>query len=228
VQAMIASQRRLFHDVSHELRSPLARMEAAVGLARQSPERVETSLDRIERESRRLDALVGEVLTLARLDSGVDDEAPQPTDLAALLASVVDDARFEGERTGVAVSSTAPETLPMRARADDLLRAFDNVVRNALRFAPAGSTIDITLKVSGDGKFALLTVDDKGPGLRPDELDSVFRRFVRADSGSTGTGFGLGLAIAERAVRAHDGTIEASNRPEGGLRIAITLPLGKS
>ncbi|HYS13515.1 MAG TPA: histidine kinase dimerization/phospho-acceptor domain-containing protein, partial [Burkholderiaceae bacterium] len=148
VQAMIASQRRLFHDVSHELRSPLARMEAAVGLARQSPERIEASLERIERESRRLDALVGEVLTLARLDSGVDDEAPQPTDLAALLATVVDDARFEGETTGVAVSCVAPETLPMRARADDLLRVFDNVVRNALRFAPAGSTVDIALKVS--------------------------------------------------------------------------------
>jgi two-component system OmpR family sensor kinase len=225
VQAMIASQRQLFHDVSHELRSPLARMEAAVGLARRSPERVEASLERIERESRRLDALVGEVLTLARLDSGVDDEAPQPTDLAALLATVVDDARFEGERTGVAVSCDAPATLPMRARADDLLRAFDNVVRNALRFAPRGSAIDIALKVSGDGKRAIFTVDDKGPGLRPDELDSVFRRFVRADGSSDGTGFGLGLAIAERAVRAHDGSIEASNRPEGGLRIAISVPL---
>jgi two-component system OmpR family sensor kinase len=225
VQAMIASQRRLFHDVSHELRSPLARMEAAVGLARQSPERIEASLERIERESRRLDALVGEVLTLARLDSGVDDEAPQPTDLAALLATVVDDARFEGETTGVAVSCVAPETLPMRARADDLLRVFDNVVRNALRFAPAGSTVDIALKVSADGKRATLTVDDNGPGLRPEELDGVFRRFVRADGVSNGTGFGLGLAIAERAVRAHDGTIEASNRPGGGLRIAIVLPL---
>jgi len=97
VQAMIASQRRLFHDVSHELRSPLARMEAARGPCAAEPERIEASLERIERESRRLDALVGEVLTLARLDSGVDDEAPQPTDLAALLATVVDDARFEGE-----------------------------------------------------------------------------------------------------------------------------------
>ena len=225
VQAMIASQRRLFHDVSHELRSPLARMEAAVGLARQSPERIETSLDRIERESRRLDALVGEVLTLARLDSGVDEEEPQTVDLVALLATVVDDARFEGERDGVTVSCKTPETLPMRGRADDLLRAFDNVVRNALRFAPAGSTVDIALAVSNDRKRAILTVDDKGPGLRPDQLDSVFRRFVRADGGTSGTGFGLGLAIAERAVRAHDGTIEASNRPEGGLRMAIILPL---
>ncbi|HTT11369.1 MAG TPA: ATP-binding protein [Burkholderiaceae bacterium] len=225
VQAMIASQRQLFHDVSHELRSPLARMEAALGLARQSPERVEASLERIERESRRLDALVGEVLTLARLDSGVDDEAPQPTDLAALLASVVDDARFEGERIGVEVSCDAPARLPIRARADDLLRAFDNIVRNALRFAPRGSTIDIALRTSDDGKRAILTVDDKGPGLQPDELDTVFRPFVRANGGSNGTGFGLGLAIAERAVRAHDGTIEASNRPAGGLRIAITLPL---
>jgi len=225
VQAMIASQRSLFHDVSHELRSPLARLEAAVGLARQSPERVEASLERIERESRRLDALVDEVLTLARLESGVDDEAPQPTDLAALVATVVDDARFEGQRSGISVTCDAPETLPMRARADDLLRAFDNIVRNALRFAPAGSTVDIALKVSGDGRQAIFTVDDKGPGLRPEEIDSVFRPFVRADAGSSGTGFGLGLAIAERAVRLHDGRIEASNRPGGGLRVAITLPL---
>jgi two-component system OmpR family sensor kinase len=228
VQSMIASQRRLFHDVSHELRSPLARMEAAVGLARQSPERIEGSLERIERESRRLDALVGEVLALARLDSGVDEEAMQPTDLAALLDTVVDDARFEGESARVAVSYEGPEALPMRARPDALLRAFDNVVRNALRFAPPGSTVAITLGKSADGRRAVLTVDDSGPGLRPDQLDSVFRRFVRADGGSSGTGYGLGLAIAERAVRVHDGTIEASNRPEGGLRIAITLPLGAS
>jgi two-component system OmpR family sensor kinase len=123
------------------------------------------------------------------------------------------------------VSCDAPETLPIRARADDLLRAFDNVVRNALRFAPAGSTIDIALQVSGDGRKAIFTVDDKGPGLRPEEIDSVFRPFVRAEAGNGGTGFGLGLAIAERAVRAHDGRIEASNRSGGGLRIAITLPL---
>ncbi len=228
VQAMIASQRRLFHDVSHELRSPLARMEAAVGLARQRPDRIETSLDRIEGESRRLDALVGEVLTLARLDSGVDDEAPQPVDLAALLGSVVDDARFEGESAKVAVSYEGPETLPMRARPDALLRAFDNVVRNALRFAPEGSTVAIRLVRSADGKRAVLTVDDSGPGLLPEQLDSVFRRFVRVGGESGGTGFGLGLAIAERAVRAHEGSIEASNRAQGGLRIAITLPLQAS
>jgi len=155
VQAMIASQRR-----------PVSRRLARIALAARAhgsgrgpcaaePEAIEASLERIERESRRLDALVGEVLTLARLDSGVDDEAPQPTDLAALLATVVDDARFEGETTGVAVSCVAPETLPMRARADDLLRVFDNVVRNALRFAPAGSTVDIALKVSADGNAPL-------------------------------------------------------------------------
>ena len=85
--------------------------------------------------------------------------------------------------------------------------------------------MEIALQVTSDGKHARLTVDDQGPGLRPEELDSVFRRFVRADGSGGGTGFGLGLAIAERAVRAHDGTIEASNRPQGGLRIAITLPL---
>ncbi len=229
VQAMIASQRRLFHDVSHELRSPLARMEAAVGLARQSPERVEASLERIERESRRLDALVGEVLTLARLDSGVDEEPMQTADLAQIVTTVADDARFEGEATSVAVRYEGPDTLPMRARPDALLRAFDNVVRNALRFAPAGSEIVITLAPTHDGRRAVLTFDDSGPGLRPDQLDNVFRRFVRAGGESAGgsgaTGYGLGLAIAERAVRAHEGTIEASNRPEGGLRIAITLPL---
>ena len=228
VQSMIASQRRLFHDVSHELRSPLARMEAAVGLARQSPERIEASLERIERESRRLDALVGEVLTLARLDSGVDEEPPQPIDLAALLGTVVDDARFEGESANVAVSYSGPDTLPMRARPDALLRAFDNIVRNALRFAPPGSTVAIALEKGTDGKRAVITVDDSGPGLRSEQLDSVFRRFVRASGENSGTGFGLGLAIAERAVRAHAGTIEASNRPEGGLRIAITLPLAAS
>ena len=221
LQTLMSSQRRLLHDVSHELRSPLARLQAAIGLARQDPARLEGSLDRIEREATRLDELVGEVLTLARLEGGSHRSSPQKTDLADLVASIGEDARFEAEASGRRLHVVVPEGLIVEGNAELLHRAVENVVRNAVKYTGEGTEVSVALRA--EAGRALLTVADRGPGLPEAELARVFEPFYRAP-GSAGKGFGLGLAIAQLAVQAHGGTIRAVNAPEGGLRVEISLP----
>jgi two-component system OmpR family sensor kinase len=227
LQMLVAAQRRLLHDVSHELRSPLARLQAAIGLVRQDPARLEASLERIEREVARLDALVGEVLTLARLEGGTAAGALETVDLADLVANIAADARFEAEASGRKVQLESADSVPVRGRAELLHRAVENVVRNAVKYTTAGSTVEIRLATAGDGRQALLSVRDHGPGIAAHELDRIFVPFYRSGSGAGGEGFGLGLAIAQAAVVAHGGGIRAENAQGGGLRIEIQLPLAQ-
>jgi two-component system, OmpR family, sensor kinase len=225
LQSLVSAQRRLLHDVSHELRSPLARLQAAVGLARQDPAKIEATLERIERETSRLDAMVGEILTLARLESRTAPPAKESVDFAHLVASIAEDARFEAEassrRLTVNISGDA------RVTGDPALlhRAVENVVRNAVKFTGAGTAVGVSLTTLE--KRALLTVTDHGPGIAPDDLQKVFEPFYRA-AGTDASGFGLGLAIAQRAVEAHGGKIRASNVAAGGLCVEIELPLARS
>ncbi|HEX2198102.1 MAG TPA: ATP-binding protein, partial [Burkholderiales bacterium] len=221
LQKLVAAQRRLLHDVSHELRSPLARLQAAVGLIRQDPGRLEASLERIEREVARLDALVGEVLTLARLEGGTAAGAVATVDLADLVANVAADARFEAEAAGRGVRLDSIEELQVPGRAELLHRAVENVVRNAVKHTGAGTTVEIGL--SRTAHQAQLSVRDRGPGVGAEHLERIFEPFYRAGS----SGFGLGLAIAQRAILAHGGTIRAQNAPEGGLLVEIQLPLAQ-
>lgn len=215
LQKLVGAQRRLLHDVSHELRSPLARLQAAVGLLRQDPGRLEGSLERIEREVARLDALVGEVLALARLEGGTTAGALETVDLAEIVASVAADARFEAEAAGRKVELESVEERKLRGRAELLHRAVENVVRNAVRHTAPGTAVEIRLTRES------LTVRDHGPGVDPEQLPRLFEPFYRAGGGA---GFGLGLAIAQGAVLAHGGTIRAENAPGGGLRVEIQLP----
>jgi two-component system OmpR family sensor kinase len=223
LQKLVAAQRRLLHDVSHELRSPLARLQAAIGLLRQDPAKLEASLERIEREVARLDALVGEVLTLARLEGGTAGGSPQPLELADLVANVAADARFEAEAAGRTVRLESADKVPVLGRAELLHRAVENVVRNAVKYTAEGSAVEIRL--SADGRRALLTVRDHGPGIPPGDIDRVFEPFYRARGSTAAGGFGLGLAIARRAIAAHDGSIRARNAEGGGLLVEIELPL---
>ncbi len=216
-------QRRLLHDVSHEIRSPLARLHAAIDLARQQPERLEISLDRIEREGARLDEMVGELLTLSRLEAGMADTRRERMDLADLVGMVVEDARFEAEVQGRRVEFAAPVPAPVRCGAELLHRAVENVVRNALRFSPPGGVIDIRVEQAGPGRVAVV-VRDGGPGVPAAHLEAIFDPFYRVENGQGGAGFGLGLALARRAVEAHGGVIRAANRPGGGLEVHIELP----
>lgn len=216
----VRAQRRLLHDVSHELRSPLARLGVAVELARRRPDRIQEALDRIEREGQRLDRLIGEVLTLARLeDSG--DELEDYFDLLELLRVIRDDVAFEADAVGVDVELRIPDLaeLVVRGNAELLHRAVENVVRNALKHAEGSRRIDLTLDELDDR--VRICVRDHGLGTDAESLESFFEPFSR---GRGSSGFGLGLAIARRAVEVHGGSIDARSHPGGGVEVRIDLP----
>jgi len=223
LQNLVSAQRRLLHDVSHELRSPLARLQAAIGLVRQSPQKLDASLERIEREATRLSELVGEVLTLARLESV--NPAAEPVELAEVVASVAEDARFEAQAAGRDVSFHGVGGAIVRGRAELLHRAVENVVRNAVKYTAPGSIVDIAMRLEVNPPRAVVSITDRGPGIAPEELGRIFEPFYRGGSDAGGAqGFGLGLAIAQRAIEAHGGQIRAANVEGGGLRMEIALP----
>ena len=223
LQKLIGAQRRLLHDVSHELRSPLARLQAAVGLVRQDPSRLEASIERIERETCRVDELVGQLLTLARLEAGSRDVHEEQVDLVELAAAIADDAGFEAESLGRGLHFDGRGEARASVRIEQIQRAFDNVIRNALKFTPPGAGVDVQAAV-GEGGF-VLRVEDRGPGVAEADLEAIFEPFHRGGNGHTTGGFGLGLAIARRAVEAHGGRIRVTNRAGGGLCVEIFLPL---
>lgn len=228
IQALVESQRRLLRDVSHELRSPLARLQAALGLARRHSEgRAVNELNRIEREAERLNELIGEVLSLARLASGDGDMERGPVGLGALLESVAADARFEAGQSGRRVELVQCEPLTVTGNAELLYRAIENVVRNALRYTAESSAVELALVRAADGPNALVTVRDHGPGIDEALMHKVFEPFFRASDARDreSGGHGLGLAIARRAVELHGGSITARNESDGGLTVSILLPL---
>jgi len=220
---LVDGQKKLLHDVSHEMRSPLARLQAAIGLARQQPARMEDSLARIEREGERMNLLVGELLTLSRLEAGVSGVL-ENVEMGELLDDIVEDARFEGAARQVAVDFLAGEMPEIRANAELLHRAIENIVRNALRYSPDGGTVRI--EAGRQGNCFRLAVSDHGPGVAEDELAAIFTPFFRGGGQSGGGGYGLGLAIAKRVVAAVNGKIQAKNADAGhGLIVEIELPV---
>ncbi len=225
VETLIESQRRLLRDVSHELRSPLARLRVALELARaRCSGDAEKPLDRIEREATRLDELIGQLLLLERLEAGEPDLDPVDFDLAVLVREVVDDASFEAAPAGRQVGIEAPASCPMRGHPNVVRSAFDNVIRNAIRHTPEGTRVEVRL--NRDTGVISASVSDHGDGVPEEYLGSLFEPFTRvaeARDRSSG-GAGLGLAIARRAVEIHEGSIVAQNRPDGGLDVLIELP----
>jgi two-component system OmpR family sensor kinase len=224
LQILIGSQRRLLHDVSHELRSPLARLQAAIGLARQQPEKLGASLDRIERESGRLDELVGELLTLSRLEASMNGTPSDDIDLVGLVRDIADDARFEAEANGRRVGFCGEGEFVVKARGELLHRAFDNVIRNAVKYTREGTEVEIRVERQTAPGQMIVTVVDRGPGVPKNDLQNVFKPFFRSGSSTATAGFGLGLAIAQRAIEAHGGTIRATNRDGSGLCVEVILP----
>jgi two-component system OmpR family sensor kinase len=223
LRALMDGQRRLLHDVSHELRSPLARLQAAIGLAHQQPDKIASSLERIERESVRMDRLVGELLTLSRLEANPDLPKDELVDMAELVDGVASDARFEAGADGPAIEVDIEDGLQVRGAPDLLWRAVENVVRNAVKHGSAGGIVALVLRV--EGQRVHVDVFDRGPGIAPADLPTVFQPFFRSHPASNNVdGHGLGLAIAERVVHAHGGSIRAVNREGGGLQVAIELP----
>lgn len=228
LQAMVKAQSRLWSDISHELRSPLARLSVALELARQrSGPGASGALERITLESERLNELIGRLLTIAKLDSGDDKIEKSPIHLEELVSEVTNDAEFEAQSRQCHVKFTAREDFSLMGSATLLRSAVENVVRNAIRYTKEGTNVEITLMGDDRANTALLAIEDSGPGVPPDALDKIFRPFYRIDDarGRQTGGVGLGLAITERSILLHGGTVRALNRPEGGLRIEIRLPV---
>lgn len=228
LQGLIEAQKDLLRDVSHELRSPLARLQAALGLARRRAEgRATEELDRIEREAERLNELIGQILSLTRLAAEDEERLREPVDLAALVDAIARDAAFEAEQSQRRVTVTASAPVTLIGSPELLHSAIENVVRNAVHYTQEHTAVEVALAEDGDGDQAVITVRDHGPGIAADHLDRVFEPFFRASESRdrASGGYGLGLAIARRAVELHGGTIGAANDPGGGLRVIIRLPL---
>lgn len=225
LQTLVDSQRHLLHDVSHELRSPLARLQAAIGLARQTPDKLASSMDRIELESTRIDALVGELLTLSRLEAGVTGDMSEEINLGELVADIVEDARFEAGIHRRTVEFQGECEVIVRGRAELLARAIENVVRNAIKYTPQGSWILLKAEHRPAEHALRLTIRDNGPGVAEAELQQIFDPFFRSSSGNGNDGHGLGLAIAKRVMQAHGGDIAARNCAGGGLSVELTIPV---
>ena len=231
LETLVKAQSRLLNDISHELRSPLARLNVALGLARQrsGPESA-SMLERIELEASRLNELIGRLLTLARLEDGEQRVPSTPVLLDEVVLNIAEDAEFEAQARHCHVRSDIPAgNWGVRGEASLLHSAIENVVRNAIRYTREGSTVEIHLErsESSKGAEAVVSVTDCGSGVPPDALEKLFQPFYRLDDdrGRQTGGVGLGLAITERAVRFHGGRVAAFNRAEGGLLVEIRLPL---
>jgi two-component system sensor histidine kinase CpxA len=233
IESLVLSQRRLLRDMSHELRSPLARLNVALGLVRQrtGPE-ISGTLDRIELEAQRLNDLIGQLLTLTRLEAGMKAEEDTAIDLATVLRDVVADAEFEAESCKRQVRLLACDECTITGTPELLRSAIENIVRNGIRYTPEDSDIEISLhREQHDGQQrAVIRVRDHGPGVPEDSINDIFRPFYRVgdDRDRNTGGVGLGLAIAQQAVRLHSGTISAANAPDGGLVVEVSLPLSSS
>lgn len=231
IESMVNSQRRLLQDISHELRSPLARLSVALELAHRgsSPE-AGSALDRIGREAERLNELIGELLSLATLEREPERIVMEPVGLTAMVRRIVEDANFEARGRNRNVSLSAAEEITVQGSAELLHRAIENVVRNALRYTDEGSSVEVSLtkQMKDRRPHARLSVRDHGRGVPEADLVKLFQPFYRvADSRDRMTGgTGLGLAITDRAVRLHAGTVKAANAVGGGLEVDIDLPVG--
>ncbi|MBV1922147.1 MAG: HAMP domain-containing protein [Pseudomonadales bacterium] len=226
VQKLVANQKRLLNDVSHELRSPLARLQVAIEMSRQQPEKTEELMRRIEKESQRLDELVGELLTLSRIEADVHNNESDYFEINGLVASIVDDAEFEATSQHKQVDFNQQDEVLINGSIELLRRAIENVVRNAIYHTAEHTQVIVNL--TQEGAVAVITICDKGKGVSEEKLADVFQPFVRINDRTQNVkipGYGLGLAIACRAVEIHKGDIRAYNRPSGGLCIEIRLPV---
>ncbi|TCS44008.1 ATP-binding protein [Reinekea marinisedimentorum] len=222
LEDLVSAQQRLLSNVSHELRSPLTRLQVAMGIVRQkAPEGLDRALDRIERETDRLEHMIAQILKLSRFENDMHQADWQTLEVDDIIRKVVEDARFEAQPRNIKINDHILKGVRIKADAQLLHSTFDNVIRNALRFTPADGTITVTMTQT-DNRL-LVGISDQGPGVPEDKLERLFDPFYRLDQ--TNSGAGLGLNIALQAVQLHGGKIEAFNNKPTGLNVIIELPL---
>lgn len=249
IETLVQAQRRLLGDISHELRSPLARLNVALELARQrAGAEAGSALSRIQREAENLNEMIGQLLTLTRLETAGQEIPKTEFDLTQLVREVADDADFEARSCNRSVKLEGSESYIVVGNEQLLRRAIENVVRNAVHYTSENTAVEMTIKAGSPGsrmasqigesqedsendsgntgqRFVEIIVRDHGPGVPPEALDEIFRPFYRVDEARDreAGGVGLGLAIAERGIHLHGGTVSAANAPDGGLVVTIRL-----
>lgn len=222
LQAVVEEKTRLLHDVSHELRSPLARMQIALEFLRQKPEQRDEMIERIAHEIDRLDKTLGETLTLSRLQANTPAPHEECVNLTELIAEIVDDARFESGANGASIELKETREFLVEGRSELLRSAFENVIRNSILHTPEGIAVRVEMTAADDSTVTVRIIDG-GPGVAEEELPYLFEPFYRGLRGKRSNGQGLGLSIARRAIELHGGSVTAMNAPDG-FCVRIQLP----
>ena len=239
LQQLTRQRQQLFHDVSHELRSPLARMQAAIGLLQQNPALLDDMVQRIQAETTRMDALIEELLTLHRLEAGQAHSPREALDVVELLTAIAHDASFEASVRDCRVVLQTDVQFIAQVDGELIYRAFENVIRNAVKHTAKGTPVDIKVRLVDAAQGAAhgapqgpagqqleVSVLDHGPGVPIESCEMIFEPFKRLETSTNGVG--LGLAIARRAIASHGGSIKAQPGPRHGLLVVILLPRDES
>jgi len=224
LQTLVQNRQQLLHNISHELRSPLARLSVALEIARKHDSSATHELNRIEKECNNLNELISKILALASLNNQENLFAFTHVNVNKLLMQIIDDAHYETQSKHSQVQLIADEEYRLSANQPTLSSAFENIIRNAIRYSPENSQITVT--VQKNQQDLQITIVDGGPGISEPELANIFEPFFRVNNARTTIGgYGLGLAIAKKAINMHRGKIVAENLEGGGLIIAVTLPV---
>jgi two-component system OmpR family sensor kinase len=228
IEALVAHERGVLRDLSHELRSPLARLHLILDLARRSdaPTEAAAYFEQAEQEIARLDRMLGDMLALSRMEAGLPGMERERLELVDLVRGCLEQSRLEADAHPVQLRLTCADSAVVSGSATLVERALDNVLANAIKFSPAGGAVEVTLRI--DEQFAAITIRDHGPGVPEAELDLLFRPFFRGSNAVRADGHGLGLAIVQRVVQVHGGSIDARNAEGGGLEVRLRLPLAGS
>ena len=225
LQKLVEKERHLLHHVSHEMRSPLARIQAIVGLLQARPDKQTEYISRLESELTRMDNLVGELLTLSRLETANIPMEKENLQIVPFLKQIVEDSQTVAEKKKHTISlevKNIDKNARLEANESYLYRAFDNVIRNAMNYSPEGSTIKV--KMYEDRKNLHIEIVDNGNGIKEEQLPHIFTAFYRADSSANTTGTGLGLALTKHIIEQHNGKIIAQNIQPNGLKMHFILP----
>lgn len=224
LESLLQSQTKLLHHISHELRSPLARIQMALGLVSQSPLKVNDFVNRITLEANRMDGLISELLTLSRLESGAAQIKKETLSLNKLLHSILEDARFEAASKDIQLNMALSHAYSLKGQPDLLYRAIENVARNAIKYGPSNSVINILCSENAANATTHISITDEGQGVDISELEDIFKPFIRGSSGSQTVGHGIGLAITKQIIEAHGGFVYANNISPKGFCVEIILP----